>query len=169
MKEEMKQKDLKNFRISKLPKKCPICKRDLTIENSVVDHIHTSHKSIFPETFSLIREVICSDCNVLVGKIENQYLRSSRAYKDATDLPEIIRNIADYIEKYSSKENFEDLIIHPKEVKPKKIKKSWFNKFKKEVKEKFNKELTYPKSGKIVKEISFYIEKLNYNIDDIFY
>ena len=166
---ELKQKDLKELRIKSLPKKCPICGRELTLEDSVVDHIHTSHKSIYTETYSLVRDVICRDCNIILGKIENQYLRSKRQYKEETDLPTIIRNIAGYVEKYSKLENYDECLIHPKEIKPKKIKKSFFNKLKKEVKEKFNKDIQYPKSSKLTKEIKKYIDLLNFPTDGMYY
>ena len=157
---QLKQSELKNYRLSKLPKKCSITEIELNEKNSVVDHIHGSHKSIFPETNKLIRDVIHFEVNTLIGKIENQYLRISKELKEIP-LSDLLRNIADYIEKYSKIENYNELLIHPSEWKPKKIKKSWFNKLKKEVKEKYNKEINYPKSGKLTKEVKKYSELLN--------
>jgi len=166
----LKQSDLKKLRERALPKRCPICNRELTMENSVVDHIHSQHKTLYPETHSLVRDVICSSCNIIIGKIENIYLRCPKDYKEETNLPDILKNISEYIKKYSKIENFDSLYIHPKEVKTKKIKKSWFNKLKKQVKETYGKDLEYPKSGRLIKEIEKYALKLGFEInEDIYY
>jgi hypothetical protein len=164
----LKRKELKEYRENKLKEndyRCLICNRKIDLNEAVVDHIHGSHKSIYPETNKLVRGVICSDCNILLGKIENQFLRSSKKYKENNKLPDILRKMADYIEKYQNLDNFDEILIHPTEYKEKIIKRSSFNKFKKIIKEKFNKELNYPKSGKLTKEIKIYADKINFEFE----
>ena len=165
MQKELKQKDLIELRKNNTPKICPICGRKITFEESVVDHIHSKHKTIYPQTYSLVREVICRNCNIILGKVENIYLRMSKDYKDNTKLSKILINMAKYIEKYSDIKNFDEKLIHPSEVKSKKIKKSFFNKLQKMVKEKYNKEIKYPKFGKLTKEIKKYCDLLNINVE----
>jgi hypothetical protein len=164
---ELTQKELSELRNKLYNGTCPICGRTTELKEMSLDHIHGSHKSIYPETNKLCRDLICSDCNVLIGKIENQFLRSSKKFKENSNLSNILRNIADYIEKYSSIENFEEYFIHPTEWKPKKLKKSWFNKLNKLYKERIKnsnlkkKELKYPSSGKLTKEIEKWSKEFN--------
>jgi len=164
----LKNSQLKEFREKKLQGndfKCEICGRTIDFSEAVVDHIHGSHKSMYPETNKLIRGVICSDCNVILGKIENQFLRSSKKYKEKIDLENVLKNISIYINKYKNKNNFKEQLVHPSEWKPKKIKKSSFNKFKKLVKEKFNKNVEYPKSGKVTKQLKILSEKIEFKFE----
>jgi len=160
---KLKRSELKEYRNKIKKDKCPITNLEFN-NNEVLDHIHKSHKSIYPETNSLCRDVINSEVNVLIGKIENQYLRSSKNLKQIP-LPDLIRKVADYIEFYSDINNYNEKVIHPNEWKVPKIKKSSFNKLKKIVKEKYNKDIIYPKSGKITKLIEKYINELNFEIE----
>ena len=164
----LKHSELKSFREKRLKENnyiCPICKRKITLENSVVDHIHSQHKSIYPDTNKLIRDVICSDCNVLLGKLENQYLRSSKEYKEQVSLIDFLEGVIIYINKHSRLENFLEPLIHPIEWKQPIIKKSNFNKFKKLVKEKLNKNIEYPKSGKVTRELEKLAKKLDWDFE----
>jgi len=164
----LKKSELKSFREKKLKEnnfKCEICGRTIDFSEAVVDHIHSSHKSLYPETYKLIRGVICSDCNILLGKIENQFLRSSKKYKEEIELENVLKKISIYIKKYKNKNNFKDQVVHPSEWKPKKIKKSSFNKFKKIIKEKFNKNVEYPKSGKLTKQLEKLAKKINFEFE----
>ena len=164
----LKQSELKDLREKILKKNnyiCPICERKISIDEAVVDHIHGSHKSLYPETNKLIRNVICRTCNIILGKIENIYIRSPKEYKEQVDLEKILQNISIYINTYKEKNNFDMYLVHPTEWKPKKIKKSSFNKLKKLVKEKYNKELVYPKSGKLTKQIEEYANELDFELE----
>ena len=102
-------------------------------ENQVLDHCHTK---------GTCRGVIDREINVFLGKIENNCKR----YKvQPEDLPRILRNIADYLEKDHLP------LIHPTEApKIPKLKKASYNKLKKEYKGKA-KFPEYPKTGKITK------------------
>ena len=161
MEKFLTQKDLKKLREELFNGVCPVCGRPTKLEEMSLDHIHGSHKSMYPETNKLCRDLICRDCNVLIGKIENQFLRSSREIKDQIQLPELLRKIADYIEFYAEKENFNELLVHPSEWKPKKIKKSWFNKLAKKYKEDTGKTIEYPSSGKLTKQLQSLSEKFD--------
>jgi len=150
---KLTQKELSTLREQRFTGTCPICKRNTEIKEMSLDHIHGSHRSIYPETNKLCRDLICRDCNVLVGKIENQYLRSSKNIKEVTFLPDLLRDIASYIEKYSFLSGFTEELIHPTEWKPEKVKKSWFNKLNKLYKQRKGKDLKYPSSGKLTKDL----------------
>ena len=82
----VRQQDLAEWRKQNIPKKCPI----LGIADflPVVDHDHKSGR---------IRGVISNQSNVLLGKAENSF----RSRCSATDLslPEVLRNLADYLEQ----------------------------------------------------------------------
>ena len=77
---------LNKYRKTNKPPSCDI----LSIDNykAVVDHDHTTGR---------IRGVISSEGNVLLGKIENCF--KSRCSKCPITLPEVLRSIADYLEK----------------------------------------------------------------------
>lgn len=159
---KLTSKELTELRKTKFNNCCPICKRSTTIDEMSLDHIHGSHRSIYPDTNKLCRDLICRDCNVILGKIENQYLRSSKGLKESINLPELLRNLADYVETYSDISNFEELLIHPTEWKPEKIKKSWFNKLKKRHLQSTGKELIYPASGKLTKQLQALCEEYGF-------
>lgn len=77
---------LAEYRTKNCPSVCPI----LGYENTkpVVDHDHKSGK---------IRGVISSDGNALIGKIENFFF--SRCSRAIFPLPEVLRQIANYLER----------------------------------------------------------------------
>ena len=80
----LKNNDLKKIReelFEKNNKKCKITNIEDDLKNFALDHIHGRHKSIY-KTNKLIRNLIHRDVNVLIGKIENQYLRSSKKLKE---------------------------------------------------------------------------------------
>jgi hypothetical protein len=69
-----------------------------------------------------IRAVLCQSCNIFLGKIENNCTRYG---VNITDLPIILKNMAEHIHNYTN-------IIHPTEVpKRKKLGKREWNKIKK--------------------------------------
>ena len=164
----LSQKDLKVLREKRLEEngyKCAICKRTITKDEAVVDHIHGTHKTMYPETNRLVRDVICADCNILLGKIENQYLRSSKKYKEEVPLATFLKNVSEYVEKYSRLENFEEKLVHPTEWKQPIIKRSNFAKFRKKVKELLNVDIEYPKSGKLTKKVKELAEKIGWEFE----
>jgi len=152
---QLQQKDLPKFR-KKLIKRqkgiCPICKQK--IDNPCVDHSHT--KRI--KGSGQIRGVVCRACNVFLAKVENNCVRYS-IQQDT--LPQILRNIAEYLEQ-------EHLpIIHPTEApKALKLKKSSYNALKKQYdgQAKFP---DYPKSKKLTKPLEKLFKK--YQIEPEYY
>lgn len=80
------QNKLPDYRKKYLPNKCSIL--DLKEYNPVVDHDHNTGR---------IRGIISSEGNVLIGKIENFF--KSRCTGCKIELPQVLRNIADYLEK----------------------------------------------------------------------
>ena len=128
---KISQSKLREYRLKKLKENniCPILKIELTEETSVVDHKHRSKKSdeINEENGGLIRGVINRFINSYLGKIENNYKRYG--LHKYISLPDLLRNIADYIENPPL---YKDKLIHPTEKIPeKKIGKREFNNFKK--------------------------------------
>ena len=77
---------LNEYRKNNKSSSCDIL--SITNYKAVVDHDHTTGK---------IRGVISSEGNVLLGKIENCF--KSRCSKCIVPLPEVLRCIADYLEK----------------------------------------------------------------------
>ena len=89
------QSELAEWRKKNAPKKCPLV--EYKTSNWVVDHNHTS---------GLVRGVVSSEGNALLGRIENAFKRLSRGAKKAS-LPTILRNMASYLER-------DDLqLLHP--------------------------------------------------------
>ena len=89
------QSELSEWRKKNAPKKCPLV--EYKTSNWVVDHNHTS---------GLVRGVVSSEGNALLGRIENAFKRLSRGAKKAS-LPTILRNMASYLEQ-------DDLqLLHP--------------------------------------------------------
>lgn len=113
---QIKQKDLKHFRkrILKVQKGiCPILKLPLVYEDSVVDHLH-KRKAEVPgiDNKGCVRGIIHRFVNAFEGSIYKKYIRSGLA--EAITLPELLRNLADYIENppmFTRKLRY----IHPKE------------------------------------------------------
>jgi len=140
----LKTKDIKQTR-DKLIKEqnniCPICKKDIV--RPCLDHFHVKriHGS------GLCRGVICSNCNVFLGKIENNSVRYKINYNE---LSNVLNNISEYIKTTTN-------YMHPSENKELKDKltKTEYNKIKKYYFIVFpnRKKLpNYPKSGLKTKE-----------------
>ncbi len=96
---------------------CLVCSREP--KTAVLDH---SHKKRVKGT-GLIRGVLCSNCNVFIAKSENNCGRYNISQEE---LPEILRSMADYLERPHLP------MIHPSEgPKPKILQKSAYNKLQK--------------------------------------
>ncbi len=106
---------------------CPICTKE--VKMPTLDHFHSkSHNGC-----GKIRGVICNNCNRFLGVLENKSVMNGI---DFTDLPNLLRKIADY----TTKEHYN--LVHPTEMdKPKKLSKKNYNKLKKI----YNEELFVPK------------------------
>ena len=160
----LKQKDLATFReelYKKQGAKCDILDIPLDPDKRVLDHIHSEHK-YYTET-GYIRGVIHRDINVLLGKIENQWNRTSKDLKEMFELDEVLIMIAKYIKKHKYKK---EKIIHPREYKEPKIMKSKYNKLKKLFLEKYpdKKFPEFPKSGKLTKQLKKISEEFKINL-----
>lgn len=126
---------------------CPICKR--IIEDPVLDHHHM--KRI--KGTGLIRGVLCRQCNVMLGKIENN---CSRYGISQEELPAILTNMSRYIRRKHKPYR------HPSAAeKPCKLMKSSYNELAQAIKADGRYKVPqYPKSGQLTKELRAWFEKL---------
>lgn len=152
---QLRYKDIPSLRERLLIKQnftCPICKK--TIKTPALDHQHK--KKI--NGSGLVRGVLCSNCNVLLGKVENNCTRYGISQ---SQLPYVLTNMSKYLKKKQLP------YIHPSEAKkPPKLKKSSYNKLKKTVEGK-QKIPPYPKSKKLTKQLKLLFDK--YGITPEFY
>jgi len=122
---ELNSKTLKELR-DKLYEEnyiCPICNEVIEYNNVVLDHQHKTYKDqeIGEDGAGLVRGILCRNCNSFEGKVSNSFRRLGLHKK--TDISTVLRGLADYLEQ----DNLE--YVHPREVpKPKKLKKSSYNK-----------------------------------------
>ena len=113
---------------------CPILKKEIDLEKSVVDHQHKLKSEEPDKDKGQVRALLEFRTNAIAGKIERLYKRYG-FHKEDISLPELLRNIADYLENEPikfKKDNKEVYLIHPNEVpKRKKVKKRDLNLIKK--------------------------------------
>lgn len=148
---QSKIKDLREEILKKQNFKCAICGKELTLENSVLDHQHKQRKSDKNGVNGdgLVRGVICQEDNLSEGKIWNSMSRFQGA-RTPQDRINWLRNLI----KYYEQEKYP--YIHPTEkVKPKDVSKFNFNKMIKLFKEKYPKRKvpSYPKSKKLTVQL----------------
>lgn len=122
--------------------KCLICKKEPTAP--VLDHSHQKKN----KGTGLVRGVLCSNCNVLLAKMENN---APRYGVPAHDLPLILSNMSTYLLRPHYP------LIHPSE-RPKrlKLKRSSYLKL---VSKSRNKCPDFPKQGYITAPLSKAFEK----------
>jgi len=113
----LKTKDIPKLRDKLLKKQnyiCPLCGRK--IKRPVLDHAHKRNGHD-----GCVRMVLCSGCNILIGKIENNY---KRCELDDNALKELLKNFYDYVNTKHTN------ILHPKEnkIKKEKLGKRQYNK-----------------------------------------
>ena len=142
---QLKSKDIPELREKILKEDqnglCPICNQEP--KRPCLDH---EHKKKIKGT-GQIRGVLCSTCNVFIGKSENNCMRYGISQKD---LPSILRNTADYLEKDQYP------YIHPSEAPKKKIlSKNCFKRLARDYINKYpkRKRLVYPKSKHLTKDL----------------
>ena len=152
---QLRYKDIPELREKILKEQqfiCPICKKEIT--SPALDHQHK--KKI--NGSGLVRGVLCSNCNVLLGKMENN---CTRYCVQQNELPEILVNMSAYLQRKHYP------YIHPSEAKKSpKLKKSSYNKLKKAIDGK-QKIPDYPKSKQLTKQLKKLFKK--YKIDPEFY
>lgn len=125
---------------------CAICKREPV--RPCLDHSHTKKL----KGTGQVRGVLCSSCNVLLAKLENNAVRYGIGL---SDLPAVARNIADYLEKEHAP------MLHPSEAeKPKKLKKASYKKLVSICTKKGIKYPEYPKSGTLTIPLAKLYEKV---------
>ncbi len=152
---QLKNKDIPDLRLKILKEQkgiCPICNK--LIIKPALDH---EHKKKLKGT-GQIRGVICLMCNIYLSRLENGSVRYGIP-KD--DIPFVLRNSADYLEK----EQYP--FLHPSEKKPEpKLSKNCFNKLAKLYKLKYpkRKPLEYPKSKKLTKKLKKIFNQMNIEI-----
>lgn len=130
---------------------CPILKQKIKYEDAVFDHKHrTKAETIGESGKGLLRGVIDRRANVIEGKIARLYKRYGLT--NVIELPELLRNIANYIENPPMEPEY----IHPNERIPvKKLGKREYNKICKYYFQMYSKRKKlpeFPKSGKMTKE-----------------
>ena len=89
--EKLKQSQIKGTREAMLASNegmCPLCKREVPLHDSALDHCHKS---------GYIRDTLHRDCNSLLGKIENFIARYSIRLRDKEVLHDYLSNVATYI------------------------------------------------------------------------
>lgn len=137
---------------------CPLLNIPISLDKSVLDHIHKLKSEKPSENKGTIRNAIEFRANAMEGKITNNWKRYFGAddSKHPISLPDFLRNLANYLEKgaYTDKEG--NYFIHPSEVeKEPKLGKREFNTINKMYQTKYPKKkpLEYPKSSKWTKQL----------------
>ena len=82
----LRQQDIRPWRECNAPKVCPIT--GAALSNPAVDHDHDT---------GLVRGVVSSEGNALLGRIENSFKRLSKPCREI-GLPQMLRNMADYLD-----------------------------------------------------------------------
>ena len=150
---ELNQKEFKELRYKqwiKQGKCCPILKQRILYRKAVFDHKHKTKKEKLGEDGKgLLRGVLHFQANIMEGKIAKVYKRYG--LHKYIPLPELLRNIATYIESPPMKQGY----VHPSErPKSRKLGKREYNricKFYFKVFPRRRKLPEYPKSGKMSK------------------
>jgi len=161
----MKLKQIHQKNLAKVRKKwhedqnmiCPLLKQKIPHDKTSVDHLHRKKSEpIGVDGKGLIRGVIHIQANSFEGTIKQAFTKYG--LHKFIDLPTFLRNLADYLENPPLGYKY----IHPKEkVKPKKLKKTSFNKLNKAYKwaYPYRKPLTYPKSKRLTKKLKGHFDE----------
>ena len=154
----LKTKDIKTIKQMLLEKqgyRCAICGKELTLENSVLDHQHKQRKSDKNGVNGdgLVRGVICQEDNLSEGKIWNATGRFQGA-RTPQDRIDWLKQLIQYYEAGTYP------FIHPTEKVPEKsISKRQYNKLKKVC----PKVPEYPKSTHLTKRLKELFDKYKIN------
>ncbi len=163
---QLNEKDLKKIRTYQYKKQkgiCPILRQRISLHEAVLDHKHKKKADpIGVNGDGICRGVLHFQANVMEGKLVKMFVRYG--LHKFIELPELLRNIADYIENPPMKPKY----IHPNEKPKRKIlNKNCFNKLKKAYKLKYprRKVLAFPKSKTLTKPLVKAFEKCNIEIE----
>jgi len=174
---EMKQKDIKPLK-EKLwlrnNKKCPVLDKEIPLDKMALDHIHKAKNEEYSINKGVIRESLYWKCNSVLGKLENSLKRVGLTNEEGFDIGTFLRNAADYFDRGAYIDEDGNCYVHPNEVKKEpKVSKRQYNKCKKLYekedfvpKRKNHKKKTfpsYPKSGKLTKDLKKMFEKYDIN------
>jgi len=152
---EKKQKRLELFNKQRCI--CPVCGLKTPFSESVLDHQHRLLKSdrIGENGIGQIRGVLCFQCNSWEGKIFNSFRRYG-LHKKGVSITTLLRNLADYLDQ-------EPLpLIHPSEIKTKKVSKRNYKLLKKRYKG-LKKFPEYPKSERLTKGLKVLFDEHDIN------
>lgn len=154
-------KELRHEQWSKQGKFCPILQQRIEYKDAVFDHKHKNKsEKIGEDGKGCLRGVIHSQVNSFEGKVTNSFKRYG-LHKFDISLPEVLRNLAGYIENPPMKPEY----IHPNErPKAKKLGKRDFNRIIKYYFQMFPRKRKlplYPKSRKMNKEFEKMLETAN--------
>jgi len=165
MKLELKEityAELKELRLEQWKEQwhsCPVLNQKILFKDAVFDHKHkTKAEKIGEDGKGLLRGVLHFQANVMEGKIVKLYKRYG--LHKFIPLPELLRNIADYIEEPPMKPEY----IHPAERQFKKLGKRDYNKICKHYFQMYPKRKKlpeYPKSGKMSATFEKLLKRVN--------
>lgn len=165
---QMKQNDIKTLK-EKLwlenNKKCPLLDIEVPLDKMALDHIHKLKSEDPSEQKGTIRNAIEFRANAMEGKITNNWKRyfGSDEANHPINLPDFLRNLADYLEKGAYNNNG-IFYIHPSEKQVEQnISKRQYNKLAKLYKKSGKKKKfpDYPKSSKLTVELGKLFEEFN--------
>jgi hypothetical protein len=138
---------------------CPILQQKIFLKDAVLDHKHKLKDELAgPDGKGLLRGVVHMHANIMEGKIARTY---QQYHLDKfIPLPELLRNIADYIESPPMAPEF----IHPNERPPQKILgKRLYNKVCKHYFTRYPRRKSipaFPRKGKMTKEFEIIIKEM---------
>jgi hypothetical protein len=123
--------ELRRKQFKKQGEKCAVTGLPYPIKECVFDHKHKLKRDPLggPDRLGLLRGVICGKVNTFEGKLWRMWKRLGLS--EDISLPDLLRNIADYIETPPMKEK----VVHPNErpkrkklnkVEFKRVLKYWF-------------------------------------------
>jgi len=146
---QLKHKEIKSIREELLEQQeglCPICKNIIEPWEAMLDH---EHKKRIGGT-GLIRGVLCRQCNIFLGKIENNCRRYGIHIRS---LPKALRRISKYL-RIDHKP-----LRHPSErIQEPKLQRDSYNKLK-AIYTGRGKFPPYPKSGKLTIKLKSLYER----------
>lgn len=152
---EMRQKDIKYLReqIWKYnDRKCPVLGVEIPLKDSALDHCHKKVSEEYSPDKGTIRTTLDFRVNSVLGKLENSIIRYGLHNFEDFNLPEFLRNAADYFEEGAYRDSEGNYYIHPREVpKEPQVSKRNYNRLAKLYKESGKKPKfpEYPKSKKL--------------------
>ena len=133
-------------------KKCAVLDKEIPYENATLDHKHRKKsEKVGEDGKGLLRGVLDFRVNQLEGKVRYWYIRYD--LERVIKLPELLRNLAEYLEKSPMPQKY----IHPSEREFEKIMKREYNELKKKYFKKHPNRKAFPefpKKGKLTKKLA---------------